>query len=125
MPQADHLARHRSADLFLDTFNYNAHTAASDALWAGLPVVTKAGHGFPARVAGSILSTLGIPELITDGESAYEALAFNLAIDPVRLTAIKAKIAEKIQVSPMFKTNLFARNLEDALDRVFASYMAN
>ena len=72
--QAEHLARQTLADLFLDTFNYNAHTTASDSLWAGLPVVTKMGKGFAARVAGSLLTAVGLVELITETEQNYEAL---------------------------------------------------
>ena len=79
---SEHLARHRLADLFLDTFNYNAHTTASDALWAGLPVVTKLGKGFAARVAGSLLSAVGLPELITHDEEAYEAINIEISNQP-------------------------------------------
>ena len=74
VPHPQHLARHKHADLFIDTFNYNAHTTASDALWAGLPVVTKAGDQFAARVAASLLTAVGLPELITQSNADYERL---------------------------------------------------
>ena len=85
LTQAEHLARQKLADLFLDTFNFNAHTTASDALWAGLPVLTKLGNGFAARVAGSLLHSIGLPELITETEEQYESLALELATNPERL----------------------------------------
>ena len=79
---AEHLARHRLADLFLDTLPYNAHTTASDALWAGLPVLTCAGHTFAGRVAGSLLRAVGLPELVTHSLHDYETLALKLARAP-------------------------------------------
>ena len=115
----EHLARHRLADLFLDTFTYNAHTTASDALWAGLPLVTKTGRGFPARVAASLLTTLGLSELITPSVQDYEALALALATDPGRLNAIKAKLLEARAAAPLFDTERFARVLEDAYARAY------
>jgi hypothetical protein len=109
-----HLARHRHIDLFLDTFNYNAHTTASDALWAGVPVLTKAGEGFAARVAASLLHAVGLPDLVTHDQEAYEALALALASDPPRLAALKARLAENRLTHPLFDTALFARRLESA-----------
>ena len=79
MPLPDHLARHRLADLFLDTLPYNAHTTASDALWAGLPVLTCLGETFAGRVAASLLNAIGLPELITTTSEAYEQMAIDLA----------------------------------------------
>ena len=81
----EHLARQRLADLFVDTFTFNAHTTAAEALWAGLPVVTKVGLGFAARVAGSLLNAVGLPELITETEQDYEALILELATNPTKL----------------------------------------
>jgi protein O-GlcNAc transferase len=78
----EHLARHKLADLFVDTFNFNAHTTASEALWAGLPVVTKIGEGFAARVAGSLLHAIDCSELITETKEEYEALILELATNP-------------------------------------------
>ena len=92
-PLDEHLARHRLADLFLDTLPCNAHTTASDALWAGLPVLTCIGNTFAGRVAASLLSAVGLPELITDSLSSYEAMAMKLARDPTALAALKAKLA--------------------------------
>ncbi len=120
----DHLARHAQADLFLDTFAYNAHTTASDALWAGVPVVTRLGDGFAARVAGSLLHAVGLPELVTDSAEAYERLALELARDRDRLADIRAKLAAQRLTAPLFDTPLFARHLERgyalAYDRWFA-----
>ena len=90
---ADHLARHRLADLFLDTLPYNAHTTASDALWAGLPVLTCLGTTFAGRVAASLLQAIGLPELITHSLDEYEALALQLARDETRLFELKRKLA--------------------------------
>ena len=92
MDLAEHLARHRAADLFLDTLPYNAHTTASDALWAGLPVVTCAGRSFAARVAGSLLHAVGLPELVTTSLAEYEALALALARDPGRLAELRERL---------------------------------
>ncbi|MFO0995854.1 MAG: tetratricopeptide repeat protein [Alphaproteobacteria bacterium] len=114
VPLADHLARHRLADLFIDTLPYNAHTTASDALWAGLPLVTCAGRSFQARVAGSLLKAIGLPELITDSLEAYEALALRLATNPRELAAIREKLARNRLTTPLFDTDRFRRHLEAA-----------
>ena len=122
LPQAEHLGRHKLADLFLDTFNYNAHTTASDALWAGLPVVTKLGKGFAARVAGSLLSAINMPELITETEQEYESLILDLATNPERLGAIKLKLAANRLSKPLFNTELFTKHLEDGYQRAYQQY---
>ncbi len=122
MPPSDHLARHRLADLFLDTFNVNAHTTASDALWAGLPIVTKQGQGFAARVAASLLTAIGLPELITKTEEDYEALIFDLATNRIQLKVIKDKLAKNLHTYPLFNTELFARHLEDAYHQAYQIY---
>lgn len=114
MDLPDHLARHRLADLFLDTFFYNAHTTASDALWAGLPVLTYLGDTFAGRVAASLLNAIGLPELITHSHEEYKALALELARNPARLSAIKQQLARNITTHPLFDTKLFTRNIEDA-----------
>src|SRR5207248_4415047 len=90
----EHLARHRLVDLFLDTLPYNAHTTASDALWAGLPVLTCTGETFASRVAASLLRAIHLPELITTTLEAYEQMAINLATHPQQLALIKRKLAE-------------------------------
>jgi len=110
---ADHLARHRLADLFLDTLPYNAHTTASDALWAGLPVVTCIGKAFDGRVAASLLGAVGLPELVTHSPRDYEALALSLARDPARLALLRNKLMRREQ-SPLFDTDRFRRNMEAA-----------
>jgi protein O-GlcNAc transferase len=110
----DHLARQRLADLFLDTLPYNAHTTCSDALWAGLPVLTVLGGSFAGRVAASLLSAIGLPELITQSLGEYEALAVKLARDRGALAAIKEKLARHRQTHPLFDTARFTRNLEAA-----------
>jgi predicted O-linked N-acetylglucosamine transferase (SPINDLY family) len=110
----EHLARHRAADLFLDTVPCNAHTTASDALWAGLPVLTITGRAFAGRVAASLLTTLGLPELIVDSHQAYEELAVALANDPPRLAALKSRLQEARLQTPLFDTVGFTRLMESA-----------
>src|ERR1700687_5238772 len=99
-----HLARHASADLFLDTLPYNAHTTASDALWAGLPLLTCAGTTFAGRVAASLLHAAGVPELITRSLEEYEALALKLATEPSLLQSIRCKLANNRLACPLFDT---------------------
>jgi predicted O-linked N-acetylglucosamine transferase (SPINDLY family) len=111
---ADHLARHRLADLFIDTLPFNAHTTASDALWAGLPVLTCIGTTFAGRVAASLLKAIGLPELITQTQEDYEVMAFQLATNQEKLLAIRQKIDQNRLTTPLFNTVLFARNIEDA-----------
>ena len=114
MSPADHLARHRLADLFLDTLPYNAHTTASDALWADLPIITLSGIAFPGRVAASLLKAIGLPELITKTPKEYEDLAVSLATDPEKLQQIKLQLLANKATHPLFKTGLFTQNLEKA-----------
>ncbi|MBS1161974.1 MAG: putative O-linked N-acetylglucosamine transferase, family [Proteobacteria bacterium] len=111
----DHLARYRLADVFLDTWPYNAHTTAADALIAGLPVVTYMGGAFPARVAGSLLHAIGLPELVTHSWADYEALALNLVSDRGLLADIKRRLGENKKTHALFDTGRFCRNLEDVL----------
>jgi predicted O-linked N-acetylglucosamine transferase (SPINDLY family) len=112
--QAEHLARLRLADLFLDTLPYNAHSTASDALWAGVPVLTTPGETFAARVAASLLRAAGLPEMIADSLSAYEQLALRLANDPAALGEMKTKLARNRARNAAFDTARFTRNLEAA-----------
>jgi protein O-GlcNAc transferase len=114
MPLPEHLARHRAADLFLDTLPCNAHTTASDALWAGLPLLTRLGESFAARVAGTLLNAIGLPELITRTDAEYEAKALELARHPQRLGELRQKLLANRLTTPLFDTELFARHLEDA-----------
>lgn len=109
-----HLARQQLADLFLDTLPYNAHTTASDALWVGLPLITMAGNSFPARVAASILTAAGLPELIAKDLPGYETLALELAHDPARLAGIRQKLIAGRDGMALFDTVRFTRNLEAA-----------
>ena len=111
-PLPDHLARHRLADLFLDTLPYNAHTTASDALWAGLPLVTCAGRSFAARVAASLLGAVGLPDLVTDSLAAYRDLALQLARDPQRLADLKSRLAANLPTAPLFDTDRTRRQVE-------------
>ncbi|MEI9806134.1 MAG: tetratricopeptide repeat protein [Pseudolabrys sp.] len=110
----EHLARHALADVFLDTLPCNAHTTASDALWAGLPVLTCTGTIFAGRVAASLLNAAGMPELIAGNLADYEALALKLARDPALLSATKAKLARNRGTCALFDTERFARNIEAA-----------
>jgi predicted O-linked N-acetylglucosamine transferase (SPINDLY family) len=122
---ADHLARHRLADLFLDVLPFNAHTTASDALWAGLPVLTQIGESFIGRVAASRLNAIGLPELITSTRQEYEDLAIELATNLEKLTAIKDKLANNRLTTPLFDTQLFTRNIETAYTAMYERYQAD
>jgi len=118
LPLAEHLARHRLADLFLDTLPYNAHTTASDALWAGLPVLTCAGDTFAGRVAGSLLQAVGLSELVITSLPEYEALALRLARDAELLARLRARLAQNRATHPLFDTERYTRNLEAAYWRM-------
>jgi len=118
----EHLARHRVADLFIDTLPYNAHTTASDALWAGLPVLTLMGQSFAARVAASLLNALDLSELITLTQEQYEARAVELATNPVLLKKIKAKLEQNRLTSPLFNGRLYAKHLETAYSTMYRLY---
>ena len=111
---SDYLARYQLADLFLDTLPFNAGTTASDALWAGLPLVTCAGEVFAARMAGSLLNSAGLPDLVTHSLDEYEALALRLARDGEALTGIKTKLAQNRLTCPLFDTDRFRRHIEAA-----------
>ena len=122
LPHDQHLGRQKHADLFIDTFNVNAHTTASDALWAGLPIVTKLGQGFAARVAGSLLNAVGLAELITENEHDYEALILELATNPVKLAKIKEKLAVNRLSQPLFDTQQYTKHLEDGYQQAYQTY---
>jgi predicted O-linked N-acetylglucosamine transferase (SPINDLY family) len=125
MPLPEHLARHRQADLFLDTSPYNAHTTTSDALWTGLPVLTLIGKSFASRVAASLLSAIDLPELITNTQEEYEALAIEMALNPDKLVNIKLKLANNRLITPLFDTPLFAKNIEAAYIKMMERYRAD
>ncbi len=117
-PLPEHLARHRLADLFLDTLPYTAHTTASDALWTGLPVLTCLGGTFAGRVAASLLTAVGLPDLITASLDEYEALALALASDPARLSILKQRVAANRDTTPLFDSERYTRALEQAYERM-------
>jgi predicted O-linked N-acetylglucosamine transferase (SPINDLY family) len=119
MPLPEHLARHKLADLFLDTLPYNAHTTASDALWAGVPVLTQIGKGFAGRVAASLLNAVGLPELITQSREEYEGLAIRLALNGPEYQAIRDKLKRNRLSFPLFDTALYTRHLEAAYSTMY------
>lgn len=121
--QAEHLARHQVADLFLDTFVVNAHTSASDALWAGLPLLTLPGRQFAARVGASLLTAVGLPEMIATSEADYEARALELALDQDALTSLRAKLHANRRAAPLFDTQRFTQDLENAFDMAFSRHL--
>ena len=122
VPLPEHLARHRAADLFLDTLPYNAHTTASDALWTGVPVLTLVGETFAGRVAASLLQAIGMPELITETPQAYEVLALELANNPDRLAAIRRKLEHNRLTTPLFDSKLFTKHIEAAYTAIYERY---
>jgi predicted O-linked N-acetylglucosamine transferase (SPINDLY family) len=119
VPPEDHLARHRLADIFVDTLPYNGHTTASDALWTGLPVLTCCGETFVGRVAASILHAVGLPELVTHSLVEYEALALKLASEPAILQSIRRKLDHNRSHYPLFDTDRFRRHMEAAYLRMW------
>lgn len=121
--QEEHLARHQAADLFLDTFVVNAHTTASDALWAGLPVLTMPGRQFASRVGASLVSAMGLPEMITKSAAEYEARALELARDPDALAALRSKLQRNRRSAPLFDTTGFTRSLEQGFDMAHERYL--
>ena len=122
LAQQAHLARLGAADLYLDTLPCNAHTTASDALWAGLPVLTCAGDTFAARVAGSLLHAIGLPELVTASLPEYEALARRLATAPDELRALRDRLRDNLGKTPLYDTPRFVRHLESAYERIWGLY---
>jgi predicted O-linked N-acetylglucosamine transferase (SPINDLY family) len=124
MPQADHLARHRLADLLLDTWPYSAHTTASDALWMGLPVVALCGRSFASRVSSSILRAAGLADLVTDSLPGYEALILELGRDRPRLERLRHRVESTVRASPLFDTAAFTRALEDCYAQMWRRHQA-
>jgi len=125
MPLPEHLARLQLADLFLDTLPYNAHTTASDSLWAGVPVMTCVGEAFASRVAASLLNAIHLPELITSDLEEYEVLAIGLATDPARFMEIREKLARNRLSAPLFDTRLFTRHIEAAYTAMYERYQSD
>ena len=118
LPLPDHLARHRAADLFLDTLPYNAHTTASDALWAGVPVLTLMGETFASRVAGSLVTAAGLPELIAPNREAYEKMAVGFYNDRESLRALRRKLADQIPHCALFDAQRYTRKLETLFEQM-------
>ena len=117
---ADYLARYQAADLFLDTFPFNAGTTANDALWMGLPLLTYSGRSFASRMAGSLLTTLGLPELITFNLADYEKQAVSLAKNKTRISELKQYLLESRNASPLFDIPQFVRDLEAQFSKVMS-----
>lgn len=124
LPKGEHLARLRLADLVLDTRIYNGHTTTSDALWAGVPVITLQGGHFASRVSASLLTAIGLPELITHSLDEYEALSVQLAGHPKKLRSIRQKLAGNRLTEPLFDTPRFVRNLEKAYREMWRIFSA-
>src|ERR1700683_788284 len=122
---AEHLARYRTADLFIDTLPYNAHATASDALWAGLPVLTRSGESYAARAGASLLNAIGLPELVTTTPEQYEATAIELASNPARLAEFKDRLRRNRLTMPLFDTEQFTRHLENAYTQMYERYQAD
>jgi predicted O-linked N-acetylglucosamine transferase (SPINDLY family) len=125
LSQEEYLARYQVCDLFLDTTPYNAGTTASDALWAGLPVLTIIGRSFPARYAASLLHAIKLPELITSSQLEYESLAIELAKNPKKLKDIKNKLAYHRENTILFNTSQFTKYLELAYTKIYERYHAD
>ena len=125
MSNAEHLARHRLADLFIDTFPYTAHTTCSDALWSSLPVVTLIGQSFASRVSASLLTAIGLSELITKTEKEYEKLTFKIANNKSLLNEIKKRLHKNRLIKPLFNTKLFTKNIESAFVIMHERYHSN
>ena len=123
--RSEYLARYRVADLFLDTLPYNAGTTASDALWAGLPVLTCMGESFASRVAASLLNAMELPELITTTQEEYEARAVELATNPVKLQAIRDKLERNRLTTALFDTPRFTKHIEAAYTQMYECYQAD
>ena len=121
LPLEEHLARHSLGDIFLDTFNYNAHTTASDALWAGLPLLTLKGKSFSSRVASSLLNSLGLNELICSSEKEYFEKALDLGKNPSKIYLLKQKLFKNKLSYPLFDSRLFVKNYESQLKKVLES----
>jgi predicted O-linked N-acetylglucosamine transferase (SPINDLY family) len=121
----EYLARYQACDLFLDTAPYNAGTTASDALWAGLPVLTLIGKSFASRVAASLLNAIHLPELITTTQEEYEQIAIELAKNSEKLAVIKQKLVNNRLTTPLFDTPLFTKNLEKAYAQMYERYQAD
>jgi len=122
VPVVEHVARNAAADLFLDTYPYGAHTTANDALLAGLPIVTCVGETLASRIAGSQLHAIGLPELVTESFADYETLALKLATQPALLKSYRDRLTANRNSHPLFNMAAYARDFEDAMERVWGDY---
>jgi len=125
LPKEEHLARIKLADLSLDTFTYNGHTTTSDCLWAGVPVVTLKGNHFASRVSASLLTAIGLPELITHSPEEYEKLAIDLASIPKKLAAIHKSLILNRESCALFDTQRFTKNIEKAYTAMYKNYISD
>ena len=125
MPPPEHLARHQTADLFLDTLPYNAHTTASDALWSGLPVLTRIGDSFAGRVAASLLVAIDMPELIAFTKSEYESKAIELATNSEIFNKLKSKLLANKLSTPLFDAQLFSDHMQKGYQMIYARSQAD
>jgi predicted O-linked N-acetylglucosamine transferase (SPINDLY family) len=123
LPSSSHLARHRLADLFLDTLPYNAHTTASDALWSGLPLLTQCGNTFPGRVAASLLNAAGLPELITYSDEEYIDKAIRFALNPTELKLINQRLDVIRESSQLFNSKKYTKDLEHAYEITYDRFI--
>lgn len=124
LPPADHLARLGLADLFLDSLPYNAHTTASDALWAGVPLLTRRGSAFAGRVAASLLQSAGLPELVTETAADYETMAIKLARDSALLKGLRDRLQKNRAGCELFDTDLFRRRIEAAYTQMWQRWLS-
>jgi protein O-GlcNAc transferase len=124
LPKSEHLARLRFAAVALDTRIVNGAITTSDALWAGVPVVTLQGSNFPSRMSSSILTAIGLPELIVHSIEEYESLVIGLAHSPRKLQTIRQKLTENLTTEPLFDTPRFAGNLEKAYKEMWKIFIA-
>ena len=122
MPHADYLARYAHVDLFLDTLPYGAHTTASDALWAGCPLLTCSGNTFAGRVASSLLTHMGLPELITTDEESFIAMATSLGKQPAALLTLRKHLAQQRASNPLFDMRGFAADFSRAVQAISARH---
>ncbi|MDE4124975.1 hypothetical protein PXK18_12420, partial [Phaeobacter gallaeciensis] len=118
----EHVSRMGRADLFLDAFNCNAHTTASEAVWSGLPIVTKAGKQFAARVAASIVTAIGCPDLVTETKEEYYDLAYKLATDRDALNEIKQRLKDNLWTTPLYDSEQYVRDFENLMEKAILRY---
>ena len=121
LPSTEHPGRLQLADLALDTSPYGSHTTGSDALWAGVPMVTKLGETFVSRVGASLLHAVGLPELVAETWENYQALALSLARDPSKLLGLRERLSAQRLTAPLFNTPVFARDLEGLYRAIWAT----